>query len=271
MKRPREKEKRPREEKPPATKCEPDFLFNRRNGAFYRRYTNNLVAQQLPCAQSRKVPVPSRTSIPVLWANLAPGAANWDAASVKKRLDEAKAFFARYCIGLDLKPIAFRPAEVAAFARSFRRDLANADRLAALMSKATLIMRRRARNPKAFVALVFVGDFKRIRFDRRIDDVSGCFARFKCAVIQSVPDKRSTNIVTHELIHALGNIQGLGIKWAVPATPDIENTWNHGRCLREDMGNVPRMNPRNPVNLASSRLLDFAAYAQFTALSKTVR
>jgi hypothetical protein len=251
--------------------CSPEFLFNRRSNAFYNIETGGRVKKKRACDKPLAYRVPRTLSIPIYWANLSTGANSWDKATITRKIDEAKAFFDRYCITLQIDEVLVNNREVVDFDQRFRVNAPGPDDAASIVEGACDALWQRKGKPQELIIVLFVGNFGQIRYGDRVDDISGCFARFKCALIESVPDKQSQNILTHELIHALGQVQGADLAWAIPGGDQKENTWNHGSCPDEDMGNIPRMNPANPVNLAATRLLDYAAWVQFYKYSKTIK
>jgi hypothetical protein len=261
----------PRKQPEEQETCSPEFLFNRRKDAFYNIETGGRVTKQRACDKPLALSVPRTLSIPIYWANLSTGANSWDKPSITAKVDEAKTFFERYCITLQIEEVPVNNREVVDFDQRFRLNNPGPDDAARIVRDACEALRVRKGSPDAVVFVLFVGNFGQIRYGDRVDDISGCFARFKCALIESVPDKQSPNILTHELIHALGQEQGAKLAWSIPGADQKENTWNHGSCIDHDMGNVPRTNPANPVNLAATRLLDFAAWVQFYKYSKTIK
>ena len=260
----------PRKE-PEQETCSPEFLFNRRKSAFYNIETNGRVTAQRACDEPLAFPVPRTLSIPIYWANLSTGADGWDKPSITGKIDEAKTFFERYCITLQIDEVPVSRRQVVDFDQRFRLNNPDRDTAARIARDTCEKLRARKGGPDEVIFVLFVGNFGEIRYGDRVDDVSGCFARFKCALIESVPDKQSTNILTHELIHALGQEQGAKLAWSIPAGDNKENTWNHGSCPANDMGNVPRGNPANPVTIENTRLLDYAAWVQFYKVAQTIK
>lgn len=251
--------------------CSPEFLFNRRKDAFYNIETGGRVTRQRACDEPLALSVPRTVSIPIYWANLSTGADGWDGPSIATKVAEARAFFARYCITLQIDEVPVSRRQVVDFDQRFRVNAPGPDVAARIVRDECAKLRARKGSPDEFIFVLFVGNFGNIRYGQRVDDVSGCFERLKCALIESVPDKQSPNILTHELIHALGQQQGGGLAWSIPDAENEENTWNHGSCPVNDMGNVPRNVPANPVTLEDTRLLDYAAWVQFYKVAKTIK
>jgi hypothetical protein len=251
--------------------CSPEFLFNRRSNGFYNVETGGRVTQKRACNAPLAYPVPRTLGIPIYYANLSTGPNSWDQPSIETKIDEAKAFFERYCITLQIDTVPVNQREVVDFDQRFRANNPNPGAAANIAKGACDALWGRKGKPQEVIFVLFVGDFGQIKYGDRIDDISGCFSKVKCALIESVPDKESDNIVTHELIHALGQVQGADLAWSIPGGDQKENTWNHGSCLDEDMGNIPRGNPGVSVDLAATRLLDYAAWVQFYKYSKTIK
>ena len=88
---------------------------------------------------------------------------------------------------------------------------------------------------------------------KRITQGSGTYNPDQIIGIHGI-EKGSTNIVTHELIHAFGKPKGGGIG---------NYTWFHDCNCPNAMSRIIRTNPNTPVTLESSRKLDYAELADF--------
>lgn len=265
------KDKRRPPEKTPG--CDGRFLANRQNTLFYRSKTNGAIPRKLPCTQTATYRVPHRISIPIYWARL--GHPQWTAPQAQAKLDEASRWFARYCIQLTLYPIPLRPQDGQQFGQRLQRaDAQGPNDHANEARKVYKDLWARIGRPRDLQMILFVDTFRAVKYDgQRVNRVAGNFVDVPVILIPADPDRNSTHIVTHELIHGLGKLRSTSStppKTRVPGSgADRINTWDEGGC-GEDMGNARRANPAAAMSKSDDDLLDYASYHQFLVRAKTI-
>lgn len=251
---------------PPVGKtCDADFVSDRRNRKWYpaRKVDKKIsFGQKLACPNAKTLTVNEKISVPIYYANASNA---WNAGQIQGKVNEAVNWFNKYCITLSIYDVKLKAAESAQLAGQLAkvRNQKYHDEVVKIFNG----MRRRLGNPQKFFLVLFVDPYV-IRDKLQGVVLTGPisvamnFWRKPVILIPSNPEINSTNILTHELIHALGKPFGGGASTVGYRNPNKNNTWGEGGCAN-DMGNSGRGNALVPLRLPNTHLMDWASYWQF--------
>lgn len=271
---------------PAAEGCRPDFVAQRWRPEQYR--ANGFTPSTEQCGRNKPpANLKQRESIPIYWLNLSALRQNasgdsvgWSDDIAGTKMREAIEWFAGNCIELDVKkvdPAANRLAMDAAIGgRPYQGEVVTVAGVAESVNNQ--LYERELRKPRKYLLVLFTDAFQNVRFggpDSRVNRVAGNFEAIPVILVPDPPDARSTNIITHELIHGLGKVLIGRHSFAyLQAMPELGNpsaerislnrqaTWDEGGCAF-DMGNAGRTDQDAPLAKPNSDLMDWASFWQF--------
>ncbi|SES94262.1 hypothetical protein SAMN05216326_10775 [Nitrosomonas marina] len=256
----------------PSGNCSQKFL-NKRRG-------------KVNCNTQVVINIPNTKSIPIYWVLLG---SNWTIDKCNEKLNEAKDWFEKYCIELDLRKL-----DVDKTIAEIKRKHARQKAIQALKSQKDIIasLDGPRKNPewrpyhdavvtiykrmwrhlkKTGIYVFFVDEYKAIKSYDRIVKASANMGKLPVILISS-KDMNAENVATHELIHAFGktwykheggeeykDLSGedyKGMPLTSPWKTHRDLTWEHGDC-DNDMGNW--LGGGNPYEY----FLDWSAYKEF--------
>jgi len=116
--------------------------------------------------------------------------------------------------------------------------------------------------PDKYLLVMFVDAFDEVTCDQRPVRVAGNFTRIPVILVPDPPDSRSTNIITHELIHGFGKVLRETRSRPYRNGENRKNTWDEGACTNE-MGNAGRADYDAPLTKPNNAPLDWGSYWQF--------
>lgn len=276
---------------PVAGGCRPDFVAQRWRPEQYR--ANGFTPSAEQCGRNKPpADLKQRESIPIHWLSLSTRrqdpngeSIGWSDDIAGAKMREAIAWFAGNCIELDVKKVdpaanrlnAMRGAMDAAIGgRPYQGEAVTVAGVAESINNQ--LYERELRKPRKYLLMLFTDAFQNVRFggpDSRVNRVAGNFEAFPVILVPDPPDARSTNIITHELIHGLGKVligrHSFAYLQALPqlGNPSAERislnrqaTWDEGGCAF-DMGNAGRTDQDTPLAKPNSDLMDWASFWQF--------
>lgn len=256
---------------PTGTKvCSPPFVAKRRSDSWYTSHDFRAPAGCTLVNDS----VNETVSIPIYWVVASTAASNWTDAEAQTLMDNAKTWFGRYCITLELNKVVLKQGESQQLGKKL--DDANAksqdDYEKTVNGAYELLWDKRMWKPRTFLLVMFVDPYSAVKFDNVVVNVSGNFLRIPVILI-TASDKTSDQIATHELVHGLG--KGIGSS-APPGTTayvddsgNINNSWTEGGCA-DEMGNANRTSPTVPMVKAADAPMDWASYYEYWKLAKNI-
>lgn len=201
----------------------------------------------------------------------------WTADAAQVKITEAVEWFSKYCITVDARQIKMLKPQKQV--KKFQQSLPDFDKTLKRFEK----IRKKSVAPnakQAAFAILFIDAIPapgvQYRGNSKDTDrggrftIAGNFGEIPLILIPHATDADSKNIVTHELIHALGKKFASTSKTINPETyktgknsENYEANAGHGKCSGNDMGNSSRTRLRPVFNNADNRLLDYASYAYF--------
>ena len=253
-------------------KCKPKWLHHLEKSGFYNTKTGGKIKTQADCNANSEYEVGHTISVPIYWGIVGN---QWTTAQAQQKIEEAKTYYANYCINLQFYEISFIAGEQKLIGDKFlAEDAKKVDRKGEVpgihyVGNVYGALWKRVGSPRQLLMVLFTGDYKNMRFDghkSRITSVSANFSGWPLMLIPHL-DKDSNNILTHELTHALGkkivNKKGLPKTKLDPKSKKL--AWEENPCNKTAIANFPRTDPTKPYNLPGypNRLLDFAEYWNF--------
>lgn len=239
--------------------CVAPFVTSRQERDWYVRRGFSPIAT---CDEPKNKRLGNSVSIPIYYVAISN---NWPNA--REKMEEARTWFARYCINLQIHPVIIKNR----IKRNMIAKLAIANnhsgqRYTRRVGKTYgYIWKRHLGGPKKFLLVLFVDHFASVRYSRRGPaKVAANFDNWPVILIPDNPDVGSTNIVTHELIHGLGKKFRGGSPALTNPYGDRKNCWDEGHC-EDEMGNSQRGDNREILEKANDSPMDFASIFEMKA------
>ncbi|MCF6150235.1 MAG: hypothetical protein E3K37_16465 [Candidatus Kuenenia sp.] len=250
--------------------CTGEFISKRVTEQEYK----DLGFEPTDCDNPREIEIKEKVSIPIYYVLAGD---QWTEDQVREKMDEAVTWFDQYCIRLSIYPVTLKTNETAFISQKL--DKANTEGTNQYRKAINDIYEKlwmfRMGKPQKFLLIMFVNPYNEVVFDRIRDiKIAGNLQDIPIILIPSIPERNSTHIVTHELIHGLGKLWN-STKGNLVTTRAFKDsfgkraTWLEGGCSN-DMGNSGRIDQSTPLNKTIDEKMDFASYVQYTKISKSV-